>query len=156
MIFRTHYAFGFLVSVLFMQFVSVPYPFLFVGLVTLLSSLPDIDTKNSRIGRKVWFLSIPISLVFKHRGFFHSVFPALILFFVLRSFGWDFLALVIVVAYMGHLLGDAMTVEGVNFLHPVSTFRIQGFMRTGSSFEAVVFVILFIMDVVLIMKKVGL
>ena len=145
--FRTHLAFSFLIALFCLKIFSIQYPILFVMLVTLLGSLPDIDTTKSKIGRKLWFISIPISFVFKHRGFFHSVFPALILFFVLRAFGWYFLAFTVLIAYLGHLVGDALTVEGVNFLHPLSTFRIQGFLRTGSMFELVILGVILAADV---------
>ena len=152
MMFKTHLAFSFLVAMLFIQIVPVAYPFLFVPLVTLFGSLPDIDTTKSKIGRKLWFLSMPISVIFKHRGFFHSIFPALLLFVGLRFLGFPFLALAVAVGYCAHLLGDALTVEGVNFLHPISTFEMRGFMRTGSIVESIVFVGIIVLDVVVILR----
>lgn len=150
--FKTHLAFGFLIGLLSLKIFNVAYPFLFVFLVTIFSSLPDIDHPKSKIGRKLFFLSIPISFVFKHRGFFHSIFPALILFFVLNYFNMNFLALAVAVGYISHLLGDAVTKEGINFLHPISTFRIQGPMRTGAALEAVVFFVIIAINIIYVAK----
>ncbi len=152
MMFRTHVAFSFLIAVLFIQFVPVEHAFIFVISVVLLGSLPDLDTTKSKLGSRLWFLSFPISLIFRHRGFFHSVFPPLIIFFLLRSIGWEFLGLAVFVGYVAHLLGDALTVEGVNFLHPISTFRIQGFLRTGSLVEGVVCTGIIVADVMIVAK----
>ncbi|MEK6948073.1 MAG: metal-dependent hydrolase [Nanoarchaeota archaeon] len=142
MMFKTHLAFGFLISLLIVKFFPVPYPLLFIPLVTILSGLPDIDHPKSKYGRKLFFLSIPISLFFKHRGFFHSIFPPLIGFFILGYFDMPFLGLALVVGYCSHLLGDCITKEGINFLHPFSTFRIQGPLRTGHVVESFLFIII--------------
>ena len=150
--FRTHLAFGFLLSLLFVNFFSVPYPYLFVPLVTIFSGLPDIDHPRSVYGRKLSFLSVPISWFFKHRGFFHSIFPPLIGFFLLSYFKLYFLGLALVFGYASHLLGDAITKEGINFLHPISTFRIQGPMKTGAILESFVFFFIMVLNAFFIFK----
>lgn len=150
--FKTHLAFGFLLSLLFVKFFSVYYPYLFVLLVTIFSGLPDIDHPNSKYGRKLFFISVPISFVFKHRGFFHSIFPPIIAFFVLSYFNLHFLGLVILGGYIAHLFGDALTKEGINFLHPFSTFRIQGPIRTGAIAESFVFFVIMILNIFFVMR----
>lgn len=150
--FKTHLAFGFLLSLLFIKFFLVPYPYLFVPLVTILSGLPDIDHPNSKYGRKFFFVSVPLSFVFKHRGFFHSVFPPVIVFFVLSYFSLHFLGLVILGGYIAHLLGDALTKEGINFLYPLSTFRIQGPIKTGTMLESFVFFAIMVLNIFFLMK----
>ncbi len=147
MLFKTHLAFGFLIGLLSLSIFKVSFPFLFVFLVTIFSSLPDIDHPKSKIGRKFFFISIPISWIFKHRGFFHSIFPVFILFFGLSYFNLNFLALTVAIGYIAHLLGDAVTKEGINFLHPVSTFRIQGPMTTGATLEFFIFYIIIALDI---------
>src|SRR3989344_6776037 len=111
MMFKTHLAFGLLISLLIVNTINVSYPIIFVILVTLFSSLPDIDHPKSKIGRKLFFISWPISIFFKHRGFFHSIFPPAILFIVLSVIGQHFFALTIALGYISHLLGDAITRE---------------------------------------------
>lgn len=152
MMFRTHLAFGFLIGLLSLNILQVDYPILFVVLVTIFSSLPDIDHPRSKIGRKMFFVSWPISLIFKHRGFFHSIFPPLILFFVFYYFNLVFIAFAIAIGYISHLLGDAVTKEGINFLHPFATFRIQGPFRTGAIFETIIFILIIIADIAYVLK----
>ena len=152
MMFKTHLAFGFLISLLFVKFFNVSSPLLFIPLVTILSGLPDIDHPKSKYGRKLFFLSVPISLFFKHRGFFHSIFPPLIGFFVLQYFNMPLLGLALLVGYMSHLIGDCITKEGINFLHPFSTFRIQGPMTTGRSLESILFFIIMFFNVYFFVK----
>lgn len=148
MMFKTHLAFGFLIGLISLKIFSVSYPYLFVFLVTIFSSLPDIDHPKSKIGRKFFFISWPISLIFRHRGFFHSIFPALILFLLLSYFNLNFLALAVAIGYLSHLLGDAITKEGINFLHPLSTFKIQGPISTGATLEMLLFILILAVDVV--------
>lgn len=145
--FKTHLAFGFLISLLSLRIFNIKFPLLFILLVTIFSALPDIDHPKSKIGRKFFFISTPISLVFRHRGFFHSIFPAIILFLLLNYFNLGFLALAVAIGYISHLFGDAITKEGINFLHPISTLRIQGPMTTGATLEAFIFFIIILFDI---------
>src|SRR3989338_2639180 len=137
MMFKTHLVFGLLIALISLNFLEVSYPILFVVLVTLFSSLPDIDHPRSKIGRKIFFISIPISFIFKHRGFFHSIFPPTILFFILYYSNLEYLGLAVAVGYIAHLLGDMITKQGINFLNPITTFRIQGPIRTGGFLESI-------------------
>ena len=150
MMFRTHLALGFLVGLLSLKILDTNHPVLFVFLVTLFSSLPDIDHPKSKIGRKLFFISWPISLVFKHRGFFHSIFPPLILFFVFNSLNISFLAFSIALGYISHLIGDSLTKEGINFLHPISTFKIKGIISTGKLLETMIFLLIIVLDIILL------
>lgn len=147
MMFKTHLAFGFLIGLLSLSFIHVSYPIIFVLLVTIFSSLPDIDHPKSKIGRKFFFLSYPINLIFNHRGFFHSIFPPVILFIILNHFNLNLLAFSVAIGYIGHLMGDAITKEGINFLHPLSRFKIQGPLTTGATLEALLFILIIIADI---------
>ena len=147
MMFRSHVALGVLISLMFVQFISVPYSYLFVPLVGVLSGLPDIDTEKSKFGRKIWPLSLVLRMVFGHRGIFHSLFAALGFFGVFWYFKLNFLALVVLIAYLAHLIGDALTREGVAFLYPFSKRRIAGFMKCGGMIESFVFVFIVVIDV---------
>lgn len=151
MIFRTHLALGFLIGLLSLSFLDIANPVIFIVLITIFSSLPDIDHPRSKIGRKFFFFSAPISLIFKHRGFFHSIFPPIILFSIFTYFKISFLAFAIAIGYIAHLIGDAMTKEGINFLHPLSTLRIQGPLTTGGKLEVIIFVALMIADIAFVL-----
>ncbi len=154
MIFRTHLALGFLIGIVSLKFLSISSAVLFLVLVTIFSSLPDIDHPKSKIGRKLFFLSLPINMVFKHRGFFHSIFPPAVLFFVFFYFNLNLLAFSVFIGYTAHLIGDALTREGINFLHPIANFRIQGPLLTGGKLEAVIFVLIMVADIFFVLKLV--
>ncbi|HBI7031986.1 TPA: metal-dependent hydrolase, partial [Clostridium perfringens] len=48
--------------------------------VGLGSLLPDLDTPNSFIGRRLKIISYPLSTIFKHRGFLNSITPVILIF----------------------------------------------------------------------------
>ena len=152
MMFRTHLALGFLFGLLSLKFFDLIHPVIFVVLVTLFSSLPDIDHPKSRIGRKLFFISFPIKFIFKHRGFFHSIFPPVILFLLLFYFNFNLVAFSVFIGYIAHLAGDAVTKNGINFLHPVTRFRIQGPIRTGGKFETIIFISLMLVNIAYVLK----
>lgn len=135
MMFKTHLALGFLIALLSLQFLSPSYPWLFVPLVTIFSALPDIDTEKSKFGRKIYPISLFLRIIFGHRGLFHSLFAALGFYALFWYLGYPFIALVVLIGYLAHLIGDALTVEGVAFLYPFSKRRISGFMRCGGIME---------------------
>jgi len=140
--FKSHLALGFLAGLFFVGFFGMNMPFLFIILVTLFSGLPDIDHPKSKYGRKLFFISIPISWISKHRGIFHSVYIPILLFFVLGYFGYNYLGMAIVIGYFSHLVGDALTKQGINFLHPFSTFEIRGPITTGAYLETIIFFVI--------------
>ncbi len=154
--FKTHLALGFLIALFSLSILHPAYPFIFIPLVTILSALPDVDTEKSKFGRKIYPISWCIRIVFGHRGFFHSIFPPVILYFVLKYFHLQFLGLAVVIGYVAHLIGDACTSEGVAFLYPFSKKRISGFMRTGGFAESFVLVALILVDIYISLKKVNL
>lgn len=137
MMFKTHIAFGFLIGLLALKFFNVSNPVLFITLVVLASALPDIDHPNSKLGKKVKI----IFLFFEHRGFFHGIFAA----FLFGGLAYYFLKgyfLAVFIGYLSHLIIDAITLEGIMPLHPISRFRLKGIFRTGSVFEYIIFVLI--------------
>tara|TARA_B100000315_G_scaffold253236_1_gene291656 strand:- start:1008 stop:1373 length:366 start_codon:yes stop_codon:yes gene_type:complete len=105
--------------------------------VLLASVLPDIDKSNSKVGSKIKPISFLIEKIFGHRKLFHSLF----LWGIISVFVWYFLdkgyAGAILIGTTSHLIADGLTKQGVNFLYPVSQFRIAGFIETGSLFEII-------------------
>ena len=144
MMFKTHIAFGSLAALFAIQYLNPRNQLLFFLIVVFGSALPDIDSPNSKIGRKVKV----IGWLFKHRGFFHS-FIALALFSLLfYSLSNNMLySAAFFFGYLSHLVIDAFTLEGIAPLHPISTRRINGFIRTGHFIEFVVFVGLVVFSV---------
>lgn len=141
---RTHFAASIFLAVLFFSIYSYDsVTNVFLLLVFILGSLfPDIDSAKSILGRKVKI----ISFIFKHRGFFHSIF-ALILFSLLL--GLLFKPIVGVVFASGfalHLIMDAITKEGINIIG----FKIQGPIRVGSLIEQILYLVLLLASLIFI------
>ncbi|MDI6892894.1 MAG: metal-dependent hydrolase [Actinomycetota bacterium] len=90
-----------------------------LGCAWLGSVMPDIDEPESFIGRKLWPLSYPIKLVFKHRGAVHSLLGmvaigALALLPRGPCLGWA----AFLVGYLSHLLADTLNKSGTPLLYP--------------------------------------
>lgn len=104
--------------------------------------LPDIDKASSTIGQKFGLFSKFIQKFFKHRGFFHSVWIILIFYIVfnfLISKYFQINNLVLngfFIGYASHLIGDALTVNGIKPFYPFN-FRIAGPIRTGKLSELI-------------------
>lgn len=135
---RTHIAFGILACAglypLFSRYVGAD-PFLFYTLVLIGVLLPDIDHQESSINRLMPVTNI-LPHLFKHRGFFHSVFPALIIIAIFFAFSDVRYGLFLAVGYVTHLGSDALTKMGVNFLYPITSIKLRGPVTTGTKAEA--------------------
>jgi inner membrane protein len=108
--------------------------------------LPDIDTFNSKVGRVSPFLSIPIRIIFGHRGVFHSLLAAGLIYLAAKTLVPGY-ALYVFLGYLSHLVLDALTPQGVKFLWPIPySFRIP-LVPTGSIFEGAFFLLLVVLIV---------
>ncbi len=69
---------------------------------------------------------------------------------------WHFVGFIygfgLFIGYLSHLLSDALTVSGVNFLHPVAKFKIRGPVRTGTFFEVIIFFLVIGVDAWLLVQ----
>ena len=149
MMYKTHLVFALFIGNFLFSYFSES--FLFLALVCVGALLPDIDHPESFFGRRIKPLSIFISQVFGHRGFFHSLFVPLLLYGIFSIiFESSFVGVSLGVGYLSHLVGDSFTQKGVNFLHPFSTFRVSSFLITGGILEYVVFLGLFFTDLYLL------
>ena len=68
MLIRTHLAITLLFVLLFFQ--SISNKILFIGIALVATFLPDIDSRNSKIGKLKIFR--PLQFLFGHCGFIHS------------------------------------------------------------------------------------
>jgi len=137
-----------------------------LGVAAASALLPDIDHPSSALGRRVPWLSRPISALFGHRGITHS---ALALIGVVVALAWlwrqdpaagaiDLTALglptapdpavawvlvqAVAVGYLSHLAGDWLTPSGIPLLWPWSrTFSLNLF-RTGGLAETAAVILL--------------
>jgi inner membrane protein len=136
MLAKTHLAFGFFLSLIITPMLNMQNSLIFTLIILLGSVLPDIDNPKNFFGFPFigWFT--------KHRGIFHSIylaalFPLILAYFTNLSYG-----IALFIGYFSHLVFDSLTKSGINFLHPFSSFKISGFIETGSIIEYIIFVFL--------------
>jgi len=139
MLARTHLAFGFLTAMIAKNMIPVGNVYIFFGLVLFGALLPDIDSPNSIIAKKLFLLK-PFTIFTKHRGILHSLIGTLALsgivfFLISKTYGFA-----LFLGYFSHLLIDGLTLEGINFLHPVSKLHLSGFVETGKWLEHVILI----------------
>jgi len=136
MLAKTHAVFGFLTGLFAIQLLHPSNQILFIAPVTAAALLPDIDHPDSKAGKYVK----PIGFLFEHMGFFHSLF-ALILFPLLAYLFWQpIYAWAVLIGYGSHLIIDSITHIGIMPLHPLSRFRIRGFIKSGAAAEFAIFI----------------
>lgn len=134
---------GAFAGLLFLKFLNVSEPVLFMAVVVAGGMFPDVDLLLAFGKRKKFSL-------FSHRGFTHTVF-ALVLFslIVQALFGWVF-ALGFAAAYFSHLLLDSFTPMGVKPLLPLK-WKIKGSFKTGSVADNALFFILLLANAALLL-----
>ncbi len=114
------------------------------------SVFPDIDHPRSSIAQQSLLfegVSRAVSSLGGHRGVVHSLFAcsfftaALYVFLNHGGFGgaiaWGF-----GFGYLTHLLGDSMTKGGIAWLRPFRDRKVRGPLRTGSTAEELLLVLL--------------
>ena len=136
---KTHFAFGFLAGLLLLPVVAPKDVILFFAIVLIGALLPDIDTTNSKLGRRIPVIPRLISLVSKHRGIFHSIWIALAASLTLGYLTYPVHGIALFIGYMSHLFSDGLTLEGINFIHPIGKLHMSGFIETGKTGELVLF-----------------
>lgn len=136
MLARTHLAFGALTAAFTAPLLYLPW--VSAGIITFASLFPDVDHEGSTINKIVPVTKV-FAMFFKHRGFFHSVWPALIGYFVFAYIGYSWIGFAAAIGYCSHLLSDCITKEGVNFLHPIAKLKVEGFVTTGTMYETIIF-----------------
>ena len=144
MMYYTHLAFGFLVSLLAINLFDINNKLFFVLIAILFSIFPDIDERKSKIGRKYKKTSTIINFIFGHRGFFHSIFIPLALYFVFYYINNE-VGIAILVGYFAHLFMDALTKRGIRPLYPIINKKINGPVKTNSLIEKILFLIIILL-----------
>jgi inner membrane protein len=137
MLFHTHIMFGVVSFILLSPLFSGGNEVLFLVFVLLGSVLPDIDDGHSKIKKASGVIGSIISFIFKHRGIFHSLVMVIALFIVLSMWS-TYYAFGLCIGYLSHLLSDALTPMGVQFLYPLTTWKLRGPIKVGSIGEWVV------------------
>ena len=133
--YRTHLAFGLFAGLMFLPDQTILTRLFFLGVALIGALMPDVDTPESKFGKKTGPLAHIFRFLAGHRGIFHSAFAAiffagLVWFIVNPMYGTA-----LFIGYASHLLIDGFTKSGINYLHPISNFRISGFITTGGMSE---------------------
>ena len=142
--FKTHLSLGVLAGLFFMRQFSLEDPWIFLAIVGFSSIFPDIDTKNSWIGKRFKPISWLFSLLFGHRKIFHSILFALFIFIVLYFLTIGYIAAAFLIGYVVHILVDGFTVNGIKPFYPFSKFEIKGFLRSGDLMDNLLFFLIIV------------
>ena len=104
--------------------------------------LPDLDHPRSLLGRQLPWISGPLSRLFGHRGFTHSLLAVGMAVWGLAQVEAPWLLSgavkdALIVGYLSHLLGDWLTPMGIPLLWPWRRrFRLPGLpIRSGGGYE---------------------
>ncbi len=135
MMFKTHLAFAIFFSLFLIHYFNINSPILFSLTFIFASILPDIDTSRSKIGIRAWPFSNIISLIFGHRGFFHTIWLPALAFTILFATNYHIIGFAFFSGYLLHLLCDLFTLEGVRPFYPLWNKRFSGCLKTGSFLE---------------------
>jgi len=149
--FKTHLAFSLFVGLVLIKLLSIENQILFLIFLLFFAVFPDIDEKSSKISKKTRILSMPINFLFKHRGFFHTVyFPFVlsVLFFIVDE---GILGMAILAGYLSHLFLDSLTKSGVRIFKPFK-LKFYGFFKVGKFFDNFLFLLFVILDIYLIIN----
>ena len=149
MMFKTHLMFSLLIALLIFKYFNLN-PLIFILILVLAGSLPDIDHSKSKIGRKLFFISFFVNLIFGHRKLIHSVIFATALSFLIRIFFGEYW-IPFYIGYLSHLLLDILTKQGLYPFYP-SNFKLNGFIKTNGLIEKLFLSILIISNIFLISK----
>jgi len=139
-------AIGVMLALIFLPAVTHKWTFIIVLLVCTL--LPDIDMSQSYLGKHK--ILRPIQWFVKHRGVFHS-FTLAIAVALIFAFYIPILALPFFLGYAGHLIGDAVTNEGIRPFWPFKD-EIRWKITTNGKSEKIIFYVIVIINIVLLIS----
>ncbi len=132
-----------IVETIGLDFTEMGFPFLLTLAIIYLalifgSLLPDIDSKESILGRYVPF----VEEIFGHRKFIHTIWIVLVLMAISNVTG--FLVLwFITIGYFLHLFQDSLSIMSVHWFYPIVIFpRKRGFYRVGGVIETLIFALM--------------
>lgn len=129
---------------------------IFIGGALLGSVLPDIDHRNSYIGKKVKTASKAINKLAGHRKLFHAPLAYLLLYSVALGMVKDNLILIgingLFLGILSHLILDSFTLGGLPWFYPLSKKKFSiGNIKTNSKLEDILCGILTCINLVIIL-----
>lgn len=152
MMFKTHLAFSLFIGLALIKILNIENQILFLIFLLFFSVFPDIDEKSSKVSKKIKFLSYPINFIFRHRGFFHTIYFPLILFILFFIINEKILGIAILAGYLSHLFLDSLTKSGVRVFRPLSKLKFYGFFKVGKFFDYFLFLLFLLLDIYLIIN----
>lgn len=146
MLFRTHITLSTLFFLLLFSYFH--NPFLAAIGILLGTTILDVDSRKSKIG-KHWYFR-PIQWFTSHRKFFHSLLFIILATMVLAIFSTN-IAIGFIIGSASHLFLDALTKRGISPLYPITKRKLRGPIKTGSIPEDIIFVLLLLTDILLML-----
>ena len=114
--------FSVLVYLIIVRYLAIGSPIVFGIFLILATMFVDIDSRNSKMGKRFYFR--PIQWIVKHRGIFHSLlFGLLISVIIAAVHSWAGVGFF--VGYVSHLFMDCFTRSGVKVFWPVYNKKIS-------------------------------
>jgi len=147
--FKTHLAFALFIGLLVFNYFEINTYWFFI-LLLFGAGFADIDTPKSKFGRKIKPLSSIINFVFGHRKLIHSGLFLLVVGYAFYFFFGNYY-IPFLIGYLSHLVLDAFSKEGINFIYPFKKLEVRGFVKTNGFIEKILFFIFIFLDVVLIL-----
>jgi len=144
----THLVFGVIAAILAKAALNPANIFLFFAVVLIASIFPDIDRVNSKISKRIKLISFILNFIFGHRKIFHSVWPALMISFIIYLFSQIY-GLAFGVGYLAHLFADGLTSSGISPFYPLKKPKLSGFIQTGTIDEKILFIVAILVVILL-------
>ncbi len=141
--------FSFLLALILYKYFDLS-PYLFIVILVLAGTLPDIDHSKSFIGRRFFIISWIANLFFGHRKLIHSLFFAIFLAFLVKLF-FNIYYIPFFLGYLSHLFLDSLTKQGIRLFYPFK-FKISGFIKTNSLLEKLFLLALFTLIIIKLSK----
>lgn len=160
MTYKTHLNGGILAGLYIIgsKIINVPIipSIIFLGGSVLGSLLPDIDHKNSYIGKKTKGVSKTINKLAGHRKLFHAPFLYLLLYSLSVGASLQELILIglkgIFIGILSHLILDSFTIGGLPWFYPLSKKKFSlGNIKTNSKLEEIFCGILLFTNVIIVL-----
>lgn len=130
--------FGILIGLFFLKSFDIPSPWMFILVVAIGASLPDIDMHKSKVGGLMKPVSRVINLLIGHRGLIHSMLMAFIFYFLFWLFFGLNYAGAIFIGYTSHLFLDSFTPKGIRPFWPFRV-KLNGIVKSGGLIEIILF-----------------
>ncbi|TFB15101.1 metal-dependent hydrolase [Filobacillus milosensis] len=151
---KTHIISSLTIAAGISKYFAIPFTAGYIIGTAIGSVLPDLDKRDSFIGKRSFGLARIIQMVFGHRGFTHSLFCWVLISIICLNYPSAF-TYGLSIGYIGHIIGDFFSNRGVPLLYPIirKPFNPSSFItyRTGGTSESLVLVASIIILLIMIL-----